>query len=215
MEIKIEQGIEDFSDEDDYEEELNLSAVDVGLSPLINDHAFKRLGNRGKKFILLYCAMYAAIGFFAVYIICGTSEKINSFEGVVAGATVAALILGRGIFLQIRYIKRKTWDGAITGKKTAKQTRRIFGFPIKTEEFTEYIIEAADKDGKLHEAKYADREDIFNYFNVGDKIRCHGGLKIYEKCDKSADTCVFCSACLEANSLEDDFCSSCNYPLLK
>lgn len=188
----------------------------TGFSQRINDYAFVSKAKRGSKYSVVY-SVFFAIACVPVFIMMDTvSDKINRTGAITAGIFAAIIILAAGIFLQLRYIKKRSWEGTITNKQEEKSTQLVLkGLLLKKAEITMYVIEALEKDGKLHKIKYKDRQDIFEYFNVGDQISKHGGLKIYEKFDKTGDTCVFCSVCLTKNEPDEDFCAKCKFPLLK
>ena len=60
-----------------------------------------------------------------------------------------------------------------------------------------------------------DDRTVFDYFQVGDRVRHHAGLNSYEKYDKSHDSIIFCNACATLCQISDDVCWRCKCPLLK
>ena len=48
-----------------------------------------------------------------------------------------------------------------------------------------------------------DDDTVFNYYQIGDKVRHHGGLNSIEKYDKSGDEIIFCNACTYLNDIKD------------
>jgi hypothetical protein len=70
-------------------------------------------------------------------------------------------------------------------------------------------------DGKTYTQSSEDDDTVFNYYQIGDKMRHHGGLNTFEKYDKSNDEIIFCNACAYLNDIKDDYCVKCKCPLLK
>ena len=76
------------------------------------------------------------------------------------------------------------------------------------------VIIQSDKK-KIHTMRSKDDDTLFNYFQVGDRVRYHGGLNSFEKYDKSKITIIFCNDCSSINNIEEDYCIRCHCPLLK
>ncbi|MHB8963822.1 MAG: hypothetical protein ACYC5K_11795 [Saccharofermentanales bacterium] len=69
--------------------------------------------------------------------------------------------------------------------------------------------------GRRHKLSYTDNTVMYNYFAVGDRIRCHMAFGTFEKHDKSKDSTIFCNICGTINDLSQDTCTSCRLPLFK
>ncbi|GHU60276.1 hypothetical protein FACS1894171_1100 [Clostridia bacterium] len=64
-------------------------------------------------------------------------------------------------------------------------------------------------------AKTASPEELYDYYEVGDRVRYHPGLHHYEKYDKTRDSVILCPICNKLNSMVGDICERCKRPLLK
>ena len=102
----------------------------------------------------------------------------------------------------------RTWDGTIIDK----QVRSKY---YNNEPHTQYLIKIEKESGKIKTEKWADYSELFNYYEIGDRVRHHKGLFYYEKYDKSRDSHILCIACRHFNDIQEDFCTMCKCPLLK
>lgn len=73
------------------------------------------------------------------------------------------------------------------------------------------------KDGKIVTHTYVENEvsPLVDYYRIGDRVRHHARLPLYEKEDKSRDRWIFCPGCETIQYKEDDRCKKCRLPLLK
>lgn len=69
--------------------------------------------------------------------------------------------------------------------------------------------------GKAVWAEWKDSDTLFNYFNIGDRVRHHAGLNSCEKYDKTGDAFIPCSACATLCDVGEDYCFRCKCLLLK
>ena len=63
--------------------------------------------------------------------------------------------------------------------------------------------------------KWKDNDTLYNYFNIGDRVRHHAGLNSYEKYDKTGDAFIPCNACGTLCDISEYTCFRCKCPLLK
>ena len=52
-------------------------------------------------------------------------------------------------------------------------------------------------------------------YQIGDRVRYHGGINSYEKYDKTGDKIIPCNACGTLCDIHEDYCYRCKCPLLK
>lgn len=107
-----------------------------------------------------------------------------------------------------------TWDGVVVDKKFYQRQRRNKDTEMYTT-YTIYEYKVKRDNGKIYSHRTENNDTIYNYYNIGDRVRHHKGFPGYEKYDKSADTFLFCTACATINNREDELCSLCKCPLLK
>ena len=78
----------------------------------------------------------------------------------------------------------KTWDGTVIDKQ-------IYSKYYNNEDHTQYVIKIEKDSGKIKTVKWTDYSELFDYYEIGDRIRHHRGLFYYEKYDKSRDSEIF------------------------
>ncbi|MDI9459930.1 MAG: zinc ribbon domain-containing protein, partial [Bacillota bacterium] len=133
-----------------------------------------------------------------------------------------ALIIGCGLGLCILTInlwrfagmKRRGWDGAVVKKMEKKRYKR--DDDGSSQSYTEYIVLIRTDGGtkkRIVERK-RDRE-MYDYLDIGDRVRYHPALETYEKYDKSKDEAIYCNVCRQRNPISNDRCELCNNLLFK
>jgi hypothetical protein len=133
------------------------------------------------------------------------------------GLGIGAMFVVIALFQVAGRKKGKTWDGVVVDKTVLakKRRRNTTGNDYYWENYTEYTVIIRSDQGQKHVITVDDDDTLFNYYQIGDRVRHHAGLNSYEKFDKSNDSMVFCAACASLNAIEDDVCFRCHCPLLK
>jgi hypothetical protein len=134
-------------------------------------------------------------------------------EALIIGIGLGLLMLVIGL-VRISRMKTGTWEGTVTDKKHKQKMDHSQSDDIVRHK-TIYTIVVTEDNGKRHKLNYTDNTALYNYFNVGDRIRCHMAFSTYEKYDKSRDSSIFCNICGTLNDLTNDYCASCRLPLFK
>jgi hypothetical protein len=189
----------------------------IGFSQRINDPAFKRYQKNRTLWTVYFTigiSMIAVIGFYlyGVY-----SQEIDNPEATYVGIIIAGMFLLIAFYQIINYRISGTWDGVVIDKKNEQRQRKMYTTDeeYNWEEYKVYTIIIQSDKNKLHTMRSEDDTTMFNYFQIGDRVRHHGGLNSFEKYDKSKDTIIFCNACGSMNNIEEDHCIRCHCPLLK
>ncbi|MDL2254279.1 hypothetical protein LJC49_09490 [Ruminococcaceae bacterium OttesenSCG-928-I18] len=188
------------------------SDVTLGYSARISDPAFAEYIQKSRKASSIFGVVLAVIVLagFAIY-------------GVVRGTLVFAMVIGiflAGLFLIVTFVtlsknkKGGTWDGEVVDKRIKKR-RRASGDNGNRRSYNEYIVYVKDDKGKIHKLASASVSAVYNYYQIGERVRRHPGLQYYEKYDKTGDAEILCNACLQFNSVYADTCSQCKCPVLK
>lgn len=134
-------------------------------------------------------------------------------EAVIIGVCLGLLMLLIGI-IRISKMKAGIWDGKVTDKRQ-KQKMDNSQDDGAVRQNTIYTIFVTEDGGKKHKLKYVNNAVMYDYFNIGDRIRCHLAFGTYEKFDKSKDSSIFCNICGKINDISQDKCKSCKLPLFK
>ncbi len=190
----------------------------VGYSDKIHDPAFKKYVKNTNRWVALFSVGIAVIVVVAFYIMGEMGvDGMSNPEGLYHGLGIAGMFLIIGFFTIMGRKRSRTWDGTVTDRTVKKKRRKeTYGKDeYRWVNYTEYSVEITAENGKKHYITVNDDDTLYNYYKTGDRVRRHGGLKSYEKYDKSGDSIIFCNACASLCDIGDDVCFRCKCPLLK
>ncbi|MFW5988251.1 MAG: hypothetical protein ACOCQA_02295 [bacterium] len=188
----------------------------LGYSSKINDTAFSKYLSNTKKWSIYFTVFLAVIAVVGFFIYGEVGSAMDNPEALFIGLGIGSLFVIISIVQLMKRKRSKTWDGKVIDKKIKK--KRYSGDPddgYYQKEVSIYTVIIQDDRGKKHKISVRDDDTIYNYYNIGDRVRHHAGLDTYEKYDKTGDTIILCSACGMANDINSDYCSRCKCPLLK
>ena len=185
----------------------------LGYSSRISDPAFAKYVKNANKYTLIISIIIGVCIIIGFYIIgnrriAGMSNPLSFILGIIMGLLLIILALAQVIGRK----RSKTWDGIVEDKKVKQKKERNQDF---TSKYLEYLIIIRDNDRKKHIYKFKNNEHLYNYFNIGDKVRHHARLNSYEKYDKTNDSIIPCNACGNICDMNDEYCNRCKCPLLK
>lgn len=189
----------------------------MGFSNKIKDPAFARY----IKSTYLWSAIFSiiiAIGTIVGFYIAGeSSPEMDNPESLYIGLGIGGVFIIIALFQIIGRKRSKTWDGIVEDKtiKVKKQRENYGDNNYNDVNYLEYTVVILSDQGKRYEISARNDETMYNYYNIGDKVRHHAGLNSYEKFDKSRDKFIPCNACASLNDIQDNYCSRCKCPLLK
>jgi hypothetical protein len=188
----------------------------IGYSDRVNDPSFSKYiknTNRWSGIFAILLAVAAVIGF---YIAGETSTEMDNPESLYIGFGIGGMFLLIALFQIIGRKRGKDWDGVVVDKRKLKKScRQSSGDNDYWVDYMEYVVVIRGDNRKKYKISVRDDDTVFNYYQIGDKVRHHGQLNSYEKYDKSRDVIIFCNACGSLNNIEDDDCFRCKCPLLK
>lgn len=185
----------------------------IGYSRKIEDPAFKKYLKNTNRWAGMFGVVLALIAFVGFYIAGELGiDGVENPQGMMIGAGVGGMFLLITLYSIVSRKKSRTWDGVVIDKKVKNKTRRDDDDHVT--HYTVYEVIIKEDNGKKHEIRVENDDTVFNYYNVGDRIRHHAGLNSYEKYDKTGDTIIFCAACGDINNIEDQTCHRCKCPLL-
>lgn len=189
----------------------------IGFSPKINDPAFARYIKNSKRWSLFFAGVLAVAAVIGFFIYGETSHEMDNPEALFIGLGIGGMFIAIALFQNWGRQTGKTWDGTVIDKKiTPKRRKKHTGDnDYYWKNYTEYAVVIRDEHGKDHESTAEDDDTRYNYYQIGDRVRRHGGLNTYEKYDKSGDSIIFCNACASLCDINDDYCFRCKCPLLK
>lgn len=189
-----------------------------GFSTRISDPAFAKYvknTNRWSAIFSIILAVAAVIGFY----IAGETgaEGMSNPESLYIGFGIGGMFLTIALFQILGRKRSRTWDGTVEDKKIKKKTKRhdYSNDNVQYEDYLEYSVIIRSDQGKRHTIKSQDSDTLYNYYNIGDRVRHHAGLNSYEKYDKTGDKFIPCNACGTLCDISEDTCFRCKCPLLK
>jgi hypothetical protein len=189
----------------------------IGFSPRINDPAFAKFIKNSNRYALIFAGILFVIAVVGFTIYGQTSDEMGNPQAFFIGLGVGTMFVVIAIFQVLGKKGSKTWDGQVVDKTALKKIRRQNSGDddvIETK-VTEFTVVIRGDNGKTHKVKVDNNNTFYNYVQIGDKLRFHGGLNTYEKYDKSHDDMVFCNACGKKYDMSAENCKWCKCPLLK
>jgi hypothetical protein len=184
----------------------------VGYSTHISDIAFEKYKKKSIAWSFIFSGILFIIAIIAFPIYGKSSGDIewpaSLLYGFLIGGMFVAIVAGQ----TLRKKLDKTWDGVVEYKNFYKQKDRN-NDSISYHTVYEIIIRKDSGGCKTH--KWRDTQRLYNYYNLGDKVRHHKGFYYYEKYDKSKDSKIMCAACMSFTDANEDICKRCKCPLLK
>lgn len=189
----------------------------MGYSNKINDPAFAKYIKNSNRWSVIFSAILAAAAIIGFFIYGETSSEMENPQALYIGLGIGSMFLIIALFQILGKKLSRTWDGSVIDKKIKKKQRRQSSGnnDYYIHYYTEYAVTVREDGGKTHRMVAEDDDTVFNYYQIGDRVRHHAGLNSYEKYDKSGDSIIFCSACSTLCDIHDDVCFRCKCPLLK
>ncbi len=188
-----------------------------GFSPRINDPAFAGYLKKTNRWSAIFSVILAAAAVVGFYIAGESGGEMSNPGSLFIGLAIGGMFLLIALFQILGRSGSKTWDGTVEDKKIRKKSfRQDYGEgDVHYEEYLEYSVIIRSDRGKRYLIKTRDSDALYNYFNIGDRVRHHAGLKTYEKYDKTGDKFIPCNACGTICDIRADYCFRCKCPLLK
>ncbi len=188
-----------------------------GYSSKISDPAFDVYLRNSERYAWIFSFILAAAAVIGFFIYGETSHDMDNPQALYTGLLIGSMFVLIAFVTQLSKKGRWTWDGTVCDKRVEKKKRhrKPEDPDYHMQEYLIYKVVIQSDHRKKYEICAENDETLYNYYQIGDKVRYHGKLGTYEKYDKSKDTIVFCNACASMNEITDERCHRCNCPLLK
>jgi len=189
----------------------------VGYSTRINDPAFTRYVKNTNRWAAIFSVILAVVAVVGFYIAGEMgAEDMENPQALFIGMGIGCMFLLIALGTVVGRKRSRTWDGVVVDKKVKKKQRRQGSEnDYYYVDYLEYAVIIQERDGKKHRLTAEDDDTVYNYYQLGDRVRHHARLNSYEKYDKSEDSIIFCNACATLCDINDDYCHRCKCPLLK
>jgi hypothetical protein len=185
-------------------------------SSKIRDPAFAKYVKNSNRWAMWFASFLAIAALSGFFIYGETSSDMGNPEAVGIGAIIGCMFLLIGRLSTQTRRRSKAWDGYIIDKNIKKKSKNIGnGNDYHWINVLEYMVTIQSEDGRLVHLTAEDDSTVYDYYDIGDRVRHHKGLNTFEKYDKTADTIIFCNACASLNDINNDLCFRCKCPLLK
>ncbi|MBU1342969.1 MAG: hypothetical protein KKE44_07700 [Proteobacteria bacterium] len=189
----------------------------VGYSDRINDPAFAGYLESSDRYAWIFSIILSTAAVMGFFLYGQMSDEMDNPEALYIG-----LVIG-GMFAMIALITNRskkggwTWEGTVCDKRVEKKQRRrnVSDQDYHMREYLLYKVVIQSDHRRKYEITAENDDTLYNYYQIGERVRHHGSLNSYEKYDKSKDAIIFCNACATLNEIIDEACHRCNCPLLK
>jgi len=197
--------------------DTNINSSYIGFSSRINDLAFAKYVNNTNRWSGIFSIILAFATVIGFFIYGEMSSEMENPQALFIGLGIGGMFIIIALFTIISRGKSKTWDGKVVNKKIEKKRRKksTGDNDYYWKDFIEYSVLIQGEDRKISKICVEDDDTVYNYYQIGDRVRHHKRLNSYEKYDKSTDSIIFCNACASLNDINDDYCFRCKCPLLK
>jgi hypothetical protein len=191
----------------------------IGYSARISDPAFARYIKNSNSWSAIFSLILAVAAIAGFYLSGRFGSTLENPQALYIGLAIGGMFILIAFFQIIGRKRSKTWDGTVIDKKIEKKREKHYNGSEKSdyywEDYLQYNVIVRSQEGKIVRLSAKDDDTVYNYYQVGDHVRHHGGLNSYEKYDKSRDSIVFCNACGSLNEISSEQCFRCKCPLLK
>lgn len=186
----------------------------IGYSTKINDPAMARYIKNTNQWSLIFSLFLAFVAVLGFFIYGEQDESMGNPEALYVGFTIGGMFILIALYQIFNRNKSITWDGIVVDKNI-KSVHKYVKSLNNFKDILVYKIIIRSDSGQSYEITVEDDDTLYNYYQIGNRVRHHKGLNSYEKYDKTGDTIVFCNACASLNDIKDDYCFRCKCPLLK
>lgn len=195
----------------------NVNSGLLGFSSRINDPAYVKYIKNTNRWSAIFAIILAAAAVIGFFIYGQTSTEMGNPQALFIGLGIGGMFLLIALFQIIGRGRSKIWDGTVVDKKIKNKRRRqsTIDDDYFWVDYIEYTVFINGDNGKKHQIRVEDNDTVYNYYQIGDRVRHHKGLNTYEKYDKSRDKYILCNACASLNDIQNDYCFRCKCPLLK
>ena len=185
----------------------------IGYSSRIKDPSFAKYVSDSNLYAAIFSGVLAVAAVIGFYIYGERSRDMANPEALYIGLGIGSMFLLIAATQIMNRNRSKTWDGVVVNKTIEHKKRKR---NHRTEEYTVFTVCVQRDDNKKNYTQRTEDDDtVYHYFQIGDKVRHHAGLRTFEKYDKSRDTIILCNACSSLNDINDEKCFRCSRPLLK
>jgi len=187
----------------------------VGFSAVCNHPEILEYAKKNKKFsigCLFILVIVPLIGFPIAGLL---MDDFPFGESLVIGIGLAFIMLIVNL-LALQRTRKPIWDGTVVNKFSKERSEHRGGDDDNYRTYTEFTTVITTDEGKKKTIVEKDSgRHMYDYMNVGDRVRFHPTFGTYEKYDKTKDRIIYCNVCSMMNPIQNDRCKRCNNLLFK
>lgn len=163
----------------------------VGFSEKINDPMYENYRKKTRKWSFLFAIILAVVTIVGFVVYGEMSGQIKMPHSLFYGLGIGALFIVIALLQEVKRKTDTTWDGVVADRQILQKTERVrYGNKMKTVPYTLYVLKVKRDDGKIFTHSVRDNRTIFDYYQIGERVRHHKGFSYYEKYDKSKDSWI-------------------------
>lgn len=185
----------------------------VGWSRVADSPEILETIRKNKRWSLGF-ALFLTLLFPAGFLIAGlVSDAMPLNEALIIGSGLGFFMLAISLW-RFAKMKRRAWDGVVVKKLEKRRYKRDDDGPSQS--YMEYIVLIRTDRGK--KKKIVERKqgrEMYDYLEIGERVRYHPVLETIEKYDKSKDEVIYCNVCRRRNPIGNDRCERCKNLLFK
>ncbi len=199
-----------------YQYETPQASGRVGFSKKVNDPAFQKLPGKRNKSTLIAALIGSLIALVGSHIAGIFKEDLAFPKSFILGGLLSAFFLLFAFSQSLKSKRDSTWDGTVSDKLSKRKRMRDDDDNNRSRYTTVYeLVVRRDSDGKFFKHEFNTPAGVYNYYEIGNRVRHHKGFYLYEKYDKTYDNEVLCVSCSKLQDINNDVCKTCKCPLLK
>lgn len=139
-------------------------------------------------------------------------EELPLGEALVIGSGLGVLMMAINL-LWAKSMRKPVWEGIVIEK--FRKDRRKYDRSDNAIYYTEFVLVIQTTTGRKHRIARNNHREMYDYFEIGDRVRYHPAFATYEKFDKSRDSIIYCNVCSMMNPISNDRCERCANLLFK
>ena len=186
----------------------------IGFSEMYRDPSIIAAAKKNKKasigcmWVLVFVPL---IGFFIAGLLI---DEFDMNEALIIGGVISFAMLLINLIGFARS-KKPMWEGQVVDKSVKKKQKRS-NSDNEYETYTAYTTIIRTSTGKNKKITEIDSQrDMFDYLQVGDRVRYQPVFDTFEKYDKSKDKIIYCNVCKMMNAINNIKCKRCDNFLFK
>lgn len=182
----------------------------IGWSDKLDDPAIQKMALRQKKSARMFGIIFGII-FPVGFIVAGFLIKTIPLKLAVMIGFGLGLLMVAVSYIRLCSLNKPIWEGTVADKTSVEH----YDKKNKDKARVDYTVVFRGNGGGKKKLHAKNDSSVYEYYNVGDKVRFYPVFGTFEKRDKSHDEFIFCNVCSSKNPIANRKCERCKSPLFK